>query len=185
MHGERNRGRLANALALGALALSAVEVIAPFVTASTFQQAALRRDLPAIRRLTDMPAVRGDLSRQAHRRIIDAMQTDAELLENPLAGLGLAIVPSIAERMVAATAGPEGLATLVATGSPPLTEVEANYPPPPDEHQPVARRAGYVSWTTFRFAVKEASAPNSRETGLIFTRRGPFTWRLTRIELAT
>ncbi|WP_411287667.1 DUF2939 domain-containing protein [Phenylobacterium sp.] len=169
------------ALPVAVCAAAALFVGAPFLTAARFQEAALAGDFAAMEGLTDITALRADLHARMQARIIAAMHTDGELHHNPLAGLGLAIVPAMADRVVEAAATPRGLAVLVATGEAPKTPVEAAFPPPPAEREPVRRRAGYESWNTFRLTVRRTSAPEHRATRLVFTRNGT-AWKLTRIE---
>jgi hypothetical protein len=162
------------AVAAGVLVLLAGGYLAsPYFAVVGLVNAARAGDKDGLEERVDFPAVREHLKAELTASFIAKFQNDPEMQSNPFAGLGLALIPVMADKAVNALVTPEGLTRLLAENQ------------TPSDKKPVfgvPQDAGYV--TLDRFRVGAPGGPDGSKTmQLIFRRQGLFTWKLNRIAL--
>lgn len=164
---------VAATIALAILVAVGAYFASPYLAIVGLVNALRAGDKDGLEERVDFPAVREHLKAEITASFMAKFQSDPELQSNPFAGLGLALVPMMADKAVDALVTPEGLTRLLAP-----EQEAANRGPvfglPKD--------AGYMTLDRFR-----VSAPAGRDNGskinLILRRRGLFHWTVTRIEL--
>ena len=160
------------ALALVALAYGA----SPYVAVRGFVAAAKKGDAEKLGAAVDFPAVRADLKPQLTAAVTTRMERDPEMRGNPLAGLGVMLMPTILDRMIDSVVTPDGIAALVRAGK--VGHAGANATAP----QRVDYDYGYVTLDRFGVTLRRKDAAGD-PVRLVFQRRGLFSWKLIRIAL--
>src|SRR5262249_39440932 len=106
------------------LAVAAVLVLAgvyfgsPYLAARSLKQAAVSGDADRLDAAVDFPAVRESLKSQMSAALMKKMAADPEMKGNPLAGLGMMLMPAIIDKAVDAYVTSDGLAALVRGAKP-------------------------------------------------------------------
>lgn len=160
------------AFAVFALAYGA----SPYVAVRGFVAAAKQGDAEKLRGSVDFPAVRADLKPQLTAAVTTRMERDPAMRDNPLAGLGAMLMPSILDRMIDSVVTPEGIAALVRAGKVGHAEPESA------PSQRVDYDFRYITLNRFGVALRRHGAAGD-PVNLIFERRGLFAWKLVRIRL--
>jgi hypothetical protein len=169
----RHRGKfVAIAIALAALLAIGAYFASPYVAIVGLANALRAGDKDGLEERVDFPAVREHLKAEITASFVSKFQSDPELQSNPFAGLGLALVPMMADKAVDALVTPEGLTRLLAS------ENEADRGPVLG----LPKDAGYMTLDRFRVSAP-AGQDKSSKINLILRRKGLFHWTLTRIEL--
>lgn len=165
--------KLLAALAGGILIIAAgAYLVSPYVAIVGLVNTLRAGDKDGLEERIDFPAVREHLKAEITASFLAKFQSDPELRDNPFAGLGLALVPALADKAVDALVTPEGLARLLAP--------EENADRGPVFGLP--KDAGYMTLDRFRVSAPAGEGKTSK-INLILRRRGLFTWIVTRIEL--
>ncbi len=166
--------KIAAALAASALVLLLGGYFAsPYLAVVGLVNAVRANDKDGLEERVDFPAVREHLKAEITASLVAKFRDDPEMQANPFAGLGLALVPMMADKTVDALVTPEGLTHLLAQ--------DQN----PSDRKPVfglPKDAGYVTLDRFRVRAP-AGKSKTRIIELILRRQGLFHWTLTRIEL--
>jgi hypothetical protein len=179
--GRMNR-RVLLGLAAAVLALLVARYAAsPLLAMGALQKAARTGDRDRLEELVDFPSVRQSLKDDFTAGLMAKAQADKEMRDNPFAGLAAMFVPALVDRIVDAAITPSGIARLaagdgVASPAVPAADRPAAKPKPADKPKLTYR---YSSLNRFRVDQPTDSGPMT----WVFARRGPFTWRLVRIEL--
>jgi hypothetical protein len=160
------------ALALVALAYGA----SPYVAVRGFVAAAEKGDAEKLGAAVDFPAVRADLKPQLTAAVSARMERDPEMRGNPLAGLGVMLMPTILDRMIDSVVTPDGIAALVRAGKVGRAETSGTAPPRVDYDY------GYVALDRFGVTLRRKDATGD-PVRLVFQRRGLFSWKLIRVAL--
>ncbi len=164
---------------VGALAASMVVVLvgsyfaSPYLAAVGLVNAVRAGDKDGLEERVDFPAVREHLKAEITATFVAKLRDDPEMQSNPFAGLGLALIPMMADKAVDALVTPEGLTHLLAQGQ------DAG------DKKPVfglPKDAGYITLDRFRVRAP-AGKDGTKKIELILRRQGLFHWTLTRIEL--
>ena len=163
---------IGTALALVALAYGA----SPYVAVRGFVAAAKAGDAQKLGASVDFPAVRADLKPQLTQAVTTRMERDPQMRGNPLAGLGMILMPTILDRMIDSVVTPDGIAALVRAGKVGHSGAAAA------SSQRVDYDYQYVALDRFRVTLRRKGAADD-SASLIFARRGLFSWRLVRIAL--
>jgi hypothetical protein len=163
------------AIALIAILFAVAYFGSPYLAARNFKEAALTADADKLDEIVDFPAVRESLKSQLSSAMMSKFQNDPELKNNPFAGLGLMIAPTIVEKAVNAFVTPEGISAMVRGQNP--NEVK-------DTKLNPKLHVGYewVSLDRFRVNLTTADDAASGPT-LLFERRGLFSWKLIRFNI--
>lgn len=163
---------VAATIALAVLIAIGAYFASPYVALVGLVNALRAGDKDGLEERVDFPAVREHLKAEITASFVAKFQSDPELQSNPFAGLGLALVPMMADKAVDALVTPEGLTRLLAP------EKEADRGPvfglPKD--------AGYMTLDRFRVSAP-AGHDKASKINLILRRKGLFHWTVTRIEL--
>jgi len=164
---------------VAALAASMVVVLAgsylasPYLAVVGLVNAIRAGDKDGLEERVDFPAVREHLKAEITATFVAKLRDDPEMQSNPFAGLGLALIPVMADKAVDALVTPEGLTHLLAQGQ------------EPGDKKPVfglPKDAGYITLDRFRVRAP-AGKDGTKKIELILRRQGLFHWTLTRIEL--
>lgn len=145
----------------------------PYVAARSFVAWARQGDTERLAASVDFPAVRASLKPQLSAAVTARMNRDPEMRDNPLAGLGMMLMPSLLDRMVDSVVTPRSLATLVSAGR---TGDGAATPPRLDYDY------GYAAINRFRVTARRQGSRGA-PIGLTFERRGLFAWKLVGVDL--
>jgi hypothetical protein len=170
--------RIVIALAVLAALLVAAYAASPYYAFYRLEQAAKAHDRDALEDDVDFPAVREDFKAQINAALLAKMQDDPSLKHNPIAQLGLLIVPAILDRLIDSYVTPDGIATM-------LTEARAPMPGnhrDPEPHGRVHFAQSYEGPNRFKVTASEDRHPD-RPLTFVLARRGLFGWTLVRIEL--
>jgi len=157
-------------------AFFAAYVWSPFRAAAALGQAVRDGDRDSLSIQVDFPSVRESLKDQFVAQLV--RQTDNKAFKkNPLIGLALMFLPTIANRIVDAVVTPDGIIALLS--------------------RPMGGRSGrgqgktkwnhnwhFIDLGHFKTEYSEANEP-SITFGLLFERRGIFTWKLVRLDVPT
>ena len=164
-------------LIAGALlvAFAAAYFGSPYFAARTLREAARSVDAAAIDAGVDFPAVRDSLKSQLNAAIARKMAADPNMKSNPFAGLGMMMAPAIVDRMVDSFVTPDGIAALARGQKPNAPKTEAK--------SDVEYSYSWVNLDRFRIRLR-TTAQAKDGPSLLFERRGLFTWKLIRIEIA-
>ena len=148
----------------------------PYLASNDLKNAAASGDSDQLDTVVDFPAVRESLKSQLNAAVMIKMQNDAEMQDNPFAGLATMMIPVMVEKAVDAFVTPDGIAAMV-RGQKPDAKVSATMKPEAEY------TTSYINLDRFKVTVKNAE---TSETGpaLIFERRGLFAWKLVKIELS-
>lgn len=160
------------ALALVALAYGA----SPYVAVRGFVAAAKQGDAAKLGASVDFPAVRADLKPQLTAAVTTRMERDPHMRGNPLAGLGVMLMPTILDRMIDSVVTPDGIAALVRAGKVGRAATSEAAP------QRVDYDYGYVALDRFAVTLRRKDTLGD-PVRLVFERRGLFSWKLVRITL--
>lgn len=184
------RSRLWLALAVvAALAAAGWYLASPIFAFRALGAAARDGDAPRLERLVDFPRVRASLKDQLNARLIGSLQ-GGSVREGPFGALGALLGAGIVERVVDVAVTPSGVAAILRTNRPPLTQAE---PPPPEPAAPPAQppqaktdehrtRFAYDGLDRFRVTRTSADRPNG-PLAFVLERRGLVGWKLVAIEL--
>ncbi len=164
-------------VAIGAIpALFALAFLAsPYLAARKFVAWARQGDTERLAASVDFPAVRASLKPQLSAAVTARMNRDPEMRDNPLAGLGMMLMPSLLDRMVDSVVTPRGLATLVSAGR--TGRVAESAEPPRLDYD-----YGYTALDRFRVTARRQGGRGA-PLGLTFERRGLFWWKLVGVDL--
>jgi hypothetical protein len=165
---------IAAALAL-LLVVGGIYVGSPYYAIYALRNAAREGDADKIAGSVDFPAVRESLKTQLSSAMTAKLQGDAALRDNPLAALGAALLPTIADRMVDNFVTPEGIAAMM-RGQKPRDKAEAS--------SDVQADTDYLNLNAFRVNFRNSRRDQAGPSFLL-ERRGFASWKLVRIDLPT
>lgn len=159
------------------LALFALAYLAsPYLAVRDFVAVAKRGDVEKLAASVDFAAVRAGLKPQLAAAVTARMERDPAMRGNPLAGLGVMLMPSILDRMVDSAVTPRGIATLVALGR--MGHADSGGAAP----SRIDYDYGYVALDRFRVTLRRHD-DREQAASLIFDRKGLFGWRLVRVDI--
>ncbi|MEP9400281.1 DUF2939 domain-containing protein [Sphingomonas sp. VNH70] len=173
------RSRIGVAIAIVVLAFGAAYFASPFWAAHRFRAAAVAGDTDGLEATVDFPAVRESLKAQLNVALTEKLRNDPEMRNNPFAGLGMMLLPTIVDRAVGGFVTPDGIAAIARNGRLERRGASGDTPARADIDYDYAYRG------TDRFAVT-VTAKNSgpgRGPTFVFERRGLFGWKLVRMEV--
>ncbi len=161
---------------IGAIALVlfvGAYVGSPYFAVDRFRSAALSGDAEQLESHVDFPAVRESLKSQMTVQLTAAMNEDAEMKNDPFAGLGLMLIPTIVDRAIEAYVTPDGIAALMKSAR---SSKEGG------TNNDTVSTSHYVDLDRFRVDF-HPSGETSQKGSLTFERRGIFSWKLVRLKL--
>jgi hypothetical protein len=164
---------IAAALALLVIAYAG----SPYLAARNLREAAISADVDKLDTAVDFPAVRDSLKSQVSAAMTKRVNDDPGMKDNPFAGLGMMLMPTIVDRMVDTLVTPDGISALIRQGRP-GADAAAGRTPNPD----ITYRYSYVGIDRFRVRMVNRKRDEPMPS-LIFERRGLFSWKLIRLEL--
>lgn len=151
----------------------------PYWAVHKFQAAIQSGDADALETRVDFPVVRENLKSQLTAKLVEEYSNDPEMADNPFAGLGMLMAPSVVNSMVDAFVTPDGLARLVKTGNANIKSASntvVTEQPKPDASY------DYSGLDRFRVTL-HAKDQTDAKVGLLLERRGLFSWKMIRVEL--
>ena len=148
----------------------------PYLAVRHFVLAARDGDADRLAASVDFPAVRASVKPQLAAAVAARVERDPGMRENPLAGLGLMLVPTILDRMVDSVVTPNRIATLVRLGR------TGSSGEPGGTLPRVAYDYGYAGIDHFRLTVRRNDS-REQSIALTFERRRWFAWKLVRIDI--
>lgn len=156
--------------------------VSPFVAAQALIRAARTGDQAGLERQVDFPAFRASLKTELNARAAIEIRERAGD-DRGLAALGMLLAPSLVSGTVDAFVTPEGVAAMVRSAETP----EPERPAPPPETPAAPRDRVHQAWAyrgidTFAVTLTREDRPDD-ELVLLMTRRGPFAWKLSGIDL--
>ena len=171
------RGKVWTALAAAALLFVGAYAGSPYWAVKQFRAAAVGGDVSRLAAAVDFPAVReslkGQVAAAATRRVVE----DPRLRDDPLAGLGMALMPVVVDRMTDALVTPRSIAALLRQGRAVRGERGAAV----DPH--VRYDYGYEGLDRFVVTVRAPGAASNRAPRFVFARRGLFRWMVIGLEI--
>jgi len=154
----------------------AAYVASPLLAVHGFIGAARSGDPDKLEANVDFPAVRDSLKSQLGAALMVRMQSDPDMKDNPFAGLGMMMAPTIVDRMIDTMVTPDGIAAMVRQGKLHEDAGAAKTPAGPVDYD-----YGYLGLDRFRVTLNGKDATNPLK--LIFERRGLFSWKLVKIDI--
>lgn len=148
----------------------------PFWAARQLRAAAMSGDVDRIEATVDFPAVRDSLTSQLTIALTKRMDESPEMQDNPFAGLGAILMPTIVQRVVNVYVTPDGIAAIMKQG-----ELKKR-----DGRSQKADLSYDYEWRSLdRFAVivRGKDVPADRAPAIVFERRGIFSWKMIRLQL--
>jgi hypothetical protein len=165
-------------IAIAALLMfGAVYFGSPYVAARQLKQAAISGDADKLDAAVDFPAVRESLKPQLSAALMRKLHDDRDIRDNPLAGIGALLVPTVVDRMVDAFVTPDGLAALVRGNRP--SEMKDQ---PPAENPSIRYDYEWISVDRFRVRLTNTQT-QQKGAAFLFERRGLANWKLVKLEL--
>ena len=158
----------------------------PILALHNLSQAAKAGDRERLEQAVDFPAVRTSLKAQLSAALITSMSADPNMKDNTFRGMGLLLVPAIIDRAIETYVTPDAIATMVTTAKTPTSPPPPSVGPAPTTPPPgkLDTHYSFSEMGRFRVDVHDPDAPHSAgKLGLIFERRGLFTWKLIRIDV--
>ncbi len=156
--------------------LVAVYFLSPFFAARSLASAVRSHDADAISVRVDFPAVRSSLKDQFTAAFAKHMAEDKDLQDNPFAGLAVIVVSFVVDKAVDSIVTPDGLAAAL------------ERPIEPERATATGTKErwdwswSFVDLGHFKSVYSKSDDP-SIKFGLLFERRGTFTWKLVRLDL--
>ena len=166
------------AIAAGAVTASfgLAYLASPYLAVRHFVLTARQGETDRLAAAVDFPAVRASLKPQLSAAVTARVERDPGMRGNPLAGLGLMLVPTILDRMVDSVVTPNGIATLVRLGR----------TGPSDQRDGASPRIdydyGYAGIDRFRLTMRRREG-QGQPVALTFARQRWFAWKLVRIDI--
>jgi hypothetical protein len=166
--------------------LLAAYLASPLLALNGLRGALRTGDRDSLERRVDFPSVRESLKSQLRAELMDSLQSDERLRNNPFAGLAILAAPVFIDRALDAAVTPEGLAAMIQNGridrSQPSGDPGATAAAQPPAEQPLrARRLHYANLDTFK--AEFGSSAGEQTVTVVLGREGLFGWRVKRIDL--
>ncbi len=156
--------------------------ISPFVAAQSLIRAARTGDEAGLERHVDFPAFRASLKDELNARAAVEIRQRADG-DAGMAALGMLLAPGLVAGAVDNFVTPQAIAAMVRSAERPQPE----RPAPPEAAPAAPKDKVRQSWAyrgVNRFAVTLAREDRpDDELVLLLTRRGPFAWKLSGIDL--
>lgn len=149
----------------------------PYLAASNLKAAAVSGDADQIEANVDFPSVRDSLKSQMSAAMMQKLNSDPEMKNNPFAGLGMMMVPAIVDKVVDAYVTPDGLSALIKGSKPNDAKGSAGSTNPNIEYD-----YEWVNSDRFRVNLTNIQTQQSG-LALVFERRGVLTWKLIKVDL--
>lgn len=146
----------------------------PYWAARELRSAAMSGDVDRIEAAVDFPAVRESLRGQLTVALTEKMNNAPELKDNPFAGLGMMLMPTIVQKAVESYVTPDGIAAIVQRG-----EVKKDGAPSPS----LTYDYDWRGLDRFAVTIRPEKVAADRAPVIVFERRGTFTWKMIRLQL--
>lgn len=149
-------------------------------SAHNLRESAIEGDVDGLEARVDFPAVRESLKSQLNLALASKLKNDPEMKDNPFAGLGMMLAPIIVDRAIETYVTADGLAAM-ARGEKPGAELgpgNRGTTRPDLEYD-----QDWIGMDRFRTTLRKKGS-DEMGPSFIFERRGLFSWKLVKIELA-
>lgn len=160
----------------------------PLLAANALRAAAQAGDADKLQRLVDFPAVRESLKGQLNALLMQSIQADPDLKDNPFAGFAAVLAPTLIGQAVESYVTPDGIAAMMAAQAPAKALPGPPAPPtieqPAPEPAPPAAKVSHAYRDLDTYVITSASKTDPKaQFAFVLHRQGLFAWKLTRIEL--
>jgi hypothetical protein len=172
------RGHIVTAALVGAALFLAGYFGSPWLTLLALKNALPSGDRDRIESLVDFPALRENLKAEFGAMMAAQMQSDVDLRDNPFAGLGMAIAPTIVNNIVDSMVTPTNLAHLA--GASKVSSAGPDTAVQPSSSSFLKKPLSGLSYSYSglnRFRAKPTDGPT-----IVLERRGLFSWKLIRLD---
>ncbi len=178
------KGLIKGVLALAILAFLGVYFGSPILTVNALVAAAKAGDEPALERLVDFPAFRDSVKDELTARLMAEAQSDPDVRNSGLGGLGMMLAPMLVSGAVDALVTAPTIAAMVRTAETPDPEdvATARAPEPEGEDKDIRQSYGYRDLNTFVLGLTDPDRPEET-LKLLLKRQGLFGWKLSGIDL--
>ena len=165
-------------IAFGILALGGGAYgVSPYLAASNLKAAAISNNKDTIEASVDFPAVRDSLKSQLSAAATRKMNADPSMKDNPMAGLGMMLMPAIIDKFVDTYVTPDGLSAMVRGSKPQDSKGKGASENPDVEYD-------YEWVSSDRFRVNMTNKETRKEgPSLVFERRSLLSWKLIKIDV--
>ena len=90
----------------------------PLLAANALKSAAQAGDADKLQQLVDFPAVRESLKGQLNAMVMQAIQSDPDLKDNPFAGFAAVLAPAMVNQAIESYVTAEGISTMMSANRP-------------------------------------------------------------------
>jgi len=178
------KGLIKGVLALAVVAFLVVYFGSPILTVNSLVAAAKAGDEAALERMVDFPAFRDSLKDELTTRLMAEAQSDPDVRDSGLGGLGMMLAPMLVGGAVDALVNAPTIAAMVRTADTPdpTDTVEATTPEPESEGRDIRQSYAYRDLNTFVLGLTDPDRPDET-LKLLLKRQGLFGWKLSGIDL--
>lgn len=149
----------------------------PYLAASNLKDAAISGDADQLEAKVDFPAVRESLKSQFSAALMQKMNSDPDMKDNPFAGLGMMMIPAIVDKAVDAYVTPDGLSAMVRGSKPDEAKSQ-----PAAENPNIEYAYEWVNADRFRVKMTNTKTKEAGPT-LVFERNGFVSWKLVKVDI--
>lgn len=158
----------------------------PYMTLHSMRSDILDKNADGFSSNVDFPALRESFRAQIMTMMQDKMSGDAELKQNPLAGLGMAIGMSLANQVVDTMVTPAGVMHMMADASSKLPSQSGDASPSQGSSTAESKRVDYsVKYRNWSTVAVTAQREHSEPIEFMLKRSGLWSWKLYAVTLKT
>ena len=178
------KGLIKGVLALAVVAFLVVYFGSPILTVNSLVAAAKAGDEAALERMVDFPAFRDSLKDELTTRLMAEAQSDPDVRDSGLGGLGMMLAPMLVGGAVDALVNAPTIAAMVRTADTPdpTDAAEATTPEPENEDRDIRQSYAYRDLNTFVLGLTDPDRPDET-LKLLLKRQGLFGWKLSGVDL--
>jgi Protein of unknown function (DUF2939) len=158
--------------------------VSPYLTLHAMRSAIVDQDADAFASDVDFPAVRESLRAQILIMMQNKLSNDADLKDNPFAGVGMMLGMGVANQVIDTMVTPAGVMQMMANAGPKRVEKGAEVPVP--DASSAARSSSASADYSVRYRNWSTVAVEGRRQGaepavFTFKRSGLWSWKLTAV----
>lgn len=151
----------------------------PYLAVSNMRQAMINKDAKTVASYIDFPKFRENFKAELNAKILLEMNKKQD--DNPFAGLGMMMVPTIVNTMVDAFASPAGIEAMMKSDAP-NSSAQNSLKQAFTTNDSVEVSTGYESLNEFQIETTD-KANRSKGVIMIFERRGITGWQLVNLKM--
>lgn len=167
-----NKKHIITVAGLAAAGLIGTYLASPIVATYTLKQAALNGDTRKVEELVNFPRVREALKVELNNKLVEEMQSDPDMANNPFAGLGIAMGQAAINQGLETHVTPSNVTETIRASADESGKVTTN--------EGIAYSYEYDGLNRFDVVVTRAEEPGEEMT-LSFERIGLWDWQMVRV----